>query len=418
MSRKILAALLALLLLVTAVSLVSCGGTGDDFKVAVILVGDETEGYTKAHMDGINAAAAKLGIKDSQIIWKKFVKETSDCLDAAEDLVDQGCNLVISNSYGHQTFMAEAAKKYPDVTFIAMTGDFAEISGLPNLCNAFTRVYESRYVSGVVAGLKLKELVDTGKVSKTATPNAYDGEDIRIGYVGAYPYAEVVSGYTAFYLGLKSIVSNVKMTVKYTGRWFHFEDEKTTANALIDLGCVIIGQHADSEGAPTACETANKAGKVVYSVGYNVDMLAAAPTAALTSATNTWEVYYEYALGAAMKGEKIAQNWAEGYNKNAVNITALGTSCAAGTQDKVNEVVAAIKAGTLRVFDTNSFTVGGAKVTTAEIDLSYYDFSTGAPVLVYSGDKKEAIKDGYFDESTFRSAPYFALRIDGIVELD
>ncbi len=418
--KKIISILLVLALaIVPCASLTACGDKTDDFKVGVILVGDETEGYTKAHMDGINAAAATLGLNSNQIIWKKSVPETSACFDAAESLVDDGCSLVISNSYGHQTFMVEAAEKYPNVTFIAMTGDFAAISGKSNLCNAFTKVFESRYVSGVVAGMKLAELVANGTVSETATPNAYDADgNIKIGYVGAFPYAEVVSGYTAFFLGLRSVVSNVSMSVKYTSSWFNFEDEKTTANALIDMGCVIIGQHADSEGAPTACEDAVKAGKAVYSVGYNVDMLSAAPTAALTSATNTWSVYYTYAIGAAMKGEKVAQNWAKGYADEAVAITTLGNSCAAGTKEKVDEIVTAIKNGSFHVFDTNTFTVGGAKISTYEVNFSYLDFSTGTPTVIYTGDTLEVIKDGYFDESTIRSAPYFDLRIDGITEIE
>ncbi len=418
--KRITALLLAAVMIVLcAAGLTACGEKSSDFKVGVILVGDETEGYTKAHMDGIKAAAKTLGLKDEQIIWKYSIPETSDCANAAEDLVDKGCKLVISNSYGHQNYMAEVAPKYKDVTFVAMTGDFASICGIDNLCNAFTNVYESRYVSGVVAGLKLKELLDSGKVSTTATPNAFDANgNVKIGYVGAYPYAEVVSGYTAFFLGVRSVVSNVVMSVQYTSSWFNYEDEKTTANALIDAGCVIIGQHADSTGAPTACEDAVKAGKIVYSVGYNVDMLEAAPTAALTSATNNWSVYYEYAIKTVMEGRKLEQNWAKGYEADAVAITKLGTSAAAGTQAKVDEVIAAIKGGTLHVFDLSTFTVGGAAVTSNKVDFSYMDFSGAAPKVVYQGETLETVKNGYIEESVIRSAPYFSLRIDGITELN
>jgi len=415
--KKLTARMLVMVLLVlTCACFTACGDKKDDtFKVGVILVGDETEGYTKAHMDGIKAAAQKLGIDESNIIWKYKVEETAACADAAEDLVDAGCKVVISNSYGHQNFVAEVAKKYSDVQFIAMTGDFASISGIENLCNAFTNVYESRYVSGVVAGLKLKEMIDKNEL----TAENYDANgNVKIGYVGAFPYAEVVSGYTAFYLGIKSVVSNVVMDVQYTSSWFNYETEKTTATALIERGCVIIGQHADSTGAPTACEDARKNGKNVYSVGYNVDMIAAAPEAALTSATNVWEVYYEYAFKTAMDGGKIAQNWAKGYAEGAVAITALGAKCADGTQAKVDEVIAAIKAGTLHVFDTATFTVGGEKITSNKVDFSFTDWSTGAPVVVYKGETLETVKDGYVEESVIRSAPYFSLRIDGITELN
>ena len=216
MFKKLAALALAILMLGTALTaFTSCaGGSAADLKIGCIMVGDETEGYTKAHMDGIKEAAKALGIKDSQIIWKYKIEENSDCYDAATELVGRGCKLVISNSYGHQDFMAQAAKEHPDVTFVSMTGDFASISDISNLKNGFTKVFESRYVSGVVGGMKLAELIADGKVSPTATPNSYDADgNVKIGYVGAFNYAEVVSGYTAFFLGLRSIVPNVTMEV-------------------------------------------------------------------------------------------------------------------------------------------------------------------------------------------------------------
>ena len=177
-------------------------------KIGIILVGDENEGYTYAHMEGIREAAKGLGIADEDILWKYTIGENQSCYDAAVDLIENGATLVISNSYGHQSYMQQAAQEYPDVTFVADTGDTAAISGLANFKNAFTSVYESRYVSGVVAGMKLAELSEQGLITE-ANMDA-DG-NVKIGYVGAFPYAEVVSGYTAFYLGVKSVVSNVSM---------------------------------------------------------------------------------------------------------------------------------------------------------------------------------------------------------------
>ena len=388
-----------------------------DFKVGVILVGDETEGYSLAHINGIKAAAEKLGVPSDNIIWKYKVAEDSSCADAATDLVGLGCKLIISNSYGHQTFMAGVAADYPDVQFVAMTGDFAAISGLKNFKNAFTNVYESRYVSGVVAGLKLKELTEDGTLTQETAPNSFDADgNIKVGYVGAFNYAEVVSGYTAFFLGIQSVMPNVVMEVKYTNSWFDIDKEGAAAEALIANGCVIIGQHADSTGAPAATEKLNKEGKICYSVGYNVDMLETAPTAALTSATNNWEVYYEYAIGTAASGGDIDADWSKGYAEGAVGITALGNSCAEGTAEYVADVEKQIKDGTLHVFDTSTFTVDGKDVTSAEVDLSFYDWSTNPATVVYQGETKEAIQDGYFSESTLRSAPYFLLHIDGITE--
>ncbi|MEA5038325.1 MAG: BMP family ABC transporter substrate-binding protein [Clostridiaceae bacterium] len=370
-------------------------------KIGVILVGDENVGYDFAHIDGIKKAAAAAGISEDQIVWKYNITEDEKCYDTATDLVELGCNYIFSDSYSHQSYMQQAASENPDVTFISMTGDVAATSGLSNFKNAFNDTFQSRYVSGVVAGMKLAELVADGKVTDQ---NKNPDGTIKLGYVGAFPYAEVVSGYTAFYLGVKSVVDNVAMSVSYTNSWYDPTAEAEAANSLISNGCIILSQHADSTGAPSACQAMFEAGTTVYCVGYNVDMLSVAPDAALTSAQNDWSVYYTYAFNCIVKGEEIATDWAEGFNEGAVMISALGNSCAEGTAEKVAEVEAAIKDGSFNVFDCSTFTVGGEHLT------SY----TGA----YGMNGQEAIKDGVFQESTLRSAPYFDLRIDGITELN
>jgi len=366
-------------------------------KIGVILVHDENTGYDAAHIEGIKAGAAAAGIADDQIIWKYNITEDEKCYDTAIDLVEQGCNYIFSDSYGHQSHMQQAASENPDVTFVSMTGDTAALSKLPNFKNAFPHTFEARYVSGVVAGMKLKELMDAGTV-----------KDPYCGYVGAYPYAEVVSGYTAFFLGVQSIVPDAHMDVIYTNSWYDPTAEAEAANALIAKGACIISQHADSTGAPSAVQTALDAGTPVYCVGYNIDMLSVAPTAALTSAQNNWAVYYTYAFKAAMAGEDIMTDWSEGFATGANQISALGASCAAGTAEKVAEVEAAIKDGTLNIFDTAKFTVGDAPVTT------FLAIDTNGD---WAGDTGEAIENGIFYESKLRSAPYFSLRIDGITEL-
>ncbi len=421
--KKLLALLLSLAMLA---ALAACGaqgtaqggtpaGDGAALKIGAIMLGDETEGYTAAHINGIKAAAKELGIADDQIIWKYQVKEDSGCYEAAEDLVGQGCGLIISNSYGHQDYMAQAAEQHPDVIFAAMTGDYAAISGLDNLKNAFNYTFESRYVSGVVAGMKLKEIIENGTLTPEVQPNSFDADgNVKIGYVGAYPYAEVVSGYTAFYLGVKSVYEKVVMDVMYTNSWFDIDKEGANAEALVANGAVIVCQHADSTGAPAAVQKLKDNGTLCWSVGYNIDMLDTAPTAALTSATNNWKVYYKYLFETMMNGQEVPADWSAGYADDAVAITPLGPEVAEGTADKVAEVESALKAGTLHVFDTSTFTVGGQPVTTAPFDLSIIDFATGN--VIYQGDTLETIQDGYFSESTLRSAPYFTLRIDGISE--
>ena len=398
--KKHLALFLAL---VMALALAACGSgpvetTTPALKVGVILVGDENEGYTYAHIEGIRKAAEACGLDDSQIVWYYNIPENEQCYDKCIEAVEAGCDLVITNSYSHQTYTQQAAEEHPEVEFVAMTGDTALKSGLANFHNAFNMTFESRYVSGIVAGMKLKELMDAGAVT-----------DPYIGYVGAYPYAEVVSGYTGFFLGIQSIVPEAHMDVQYTNSWFDLQAEAQTAEALMSRGCVIIGQHADSTGAPSAVQTAKNNGKTVYSVGYNIDMLSVAPDAALTSSTNDWSVFYTYAFQTMLDGDKLATDWAEGYETGAVAITPLGPEVAEGTAEAVAAAEDAIKAGTLHVFDTDAFTVDGEKVTSAFTFDSDGDFVP---------DANEGIADGYYHESEYISAPSFSLRIDGITELN
>lgn len=402
------------LVLVLALSLVACSSETNntqgnkDVKIGVILVHDENTGYDEAHINGIKKALENCGISNDtdHVVWKYNVPEDEKCHDAATELVEAGCTYIFSDSYGHQPYMQQAATENPDVVFASMTGDTAALSGLKNFKNAFCNTYESRYVSGVVAGMKLQELVNDGKV---AAENMDENGNIKLGYVGAYPYAEVVSGYTAFFLGVQSIVPNVVMDVLYTSSWFDPVAEGEAANTLMSRGCIIISQHADSTGAPSACQAAQEAGTTVYCVGYNIDMLPSAPTAALTSAQNDWSIYYTYAFNCALKGEEIATDWAKGYAEGANMISKLGESCAAGTAEKVAEVEKGIKEGTLNVFDCSKFTVGGETVT------GFLAIDTNGD---FQGDEGEAITDGVFHESTLRSAPYFSLRIDGINELN
>lgn len=429
MFKKVAAALLALTLVCSLAVLFTGCGADSNFKVGVILVGDETEGYSLAHINGIKDAAKALGLSDSQIEWKYKVEENSSCLDAATDLVGKGCSIIFANSYGHQTFMAQAAEQFPDVTFVSMTGDFAAVSGIANLKNAFTSVYQARYVSGVVAGMKVKELVESGTLTKDTQPGSFDEQGrVKIGYVGAFNYAEVVSGYTAFFLGIRSVYPDVVMEVNYTNSWFDIDKEAAAAEALIANGCVIIGQHADSTGAPSACEKLLGQGKVCYSVGYNVDMLETAPNAALTSPTNTWSEFYKdlFSLAKDGKANEFGTDVAKGFTENGVAITTLGPACAAGTAEKVAEVEAAIRDGSLHVFDTSKFTVSAEQttcdvvtddaghLTSCKVNMSFMDWST--MTAIYEGPTVECITDGYFTESTLRSAPYFSVRIDGIVE--
>ena len=365
-----------------------------NFKVGIILLHNEQVGYDAAHIDGINAAIEAMDLASDQVIWKYDVHEDESCYDAAVDLAEQGCNVIFANSFGHESFLMQAAAEYPDILFCHTSGQSAATTDLPNFVNYFTKVFESRYASGVVAGLKLQELLDSGAIT-----------DPYVGYVGAYPYAEVVSGYTAFFLGVRSIVPDAHMDVTYTNTWSDQTAEYEAANALMAKGCVIIGQHADTTGAPSAVQAAFDGGNdKVFCVGYNVDMLSVAPDVALVSAQNNWGVAYTALIEAAMKGEPAPRNTAYGYEADGVQISAFGPACAEGTAEKLAEVEAALTSGELRVFDTANFTVDGAT-------LESYSNSYGFEGL-------ELIWDGYFHESEIISAPLFDIRIDGITELN
>ncbi len=393
MMKKILGVVLSLTM--TAALLAGCGETASapaaapaesggeeakaasDVKVGIIYVGDENEGYTYSHMKGIADMKEALGLSDSQIVEKTNIPEGEECYDAAVDLAEQGCNMIFANSFGHEDYLMQAAAEYPDIEFLHATGYQAASSGLSNFHNYFTKIFEARYVSGVVAGMKLKEMIDNGDIT---------ADKAKIGYVGAFPYAEVVSGFTSFFLGARSIVDSATMEVQYTNSWADMSMENEVASKLIQDGCVLISQHADTTGAPTACEAAK-----VPCVGYNVDMISVAPTCALTSPSNNWGAFYTIAVQSYINGEKIPVDWAGGYEDGVVYITPLNKDAIAeGTEEKVKEVEAAMADGSLHVFDVSTFTVDGKQI---EDDL---------------------VSDGYYHESEKASAPSFSYIIDGV----
>ncbi|MDD5898090.1 MAG: BMP family ABC transporter substrate-binding protein [Clostridia bacterium] len=378
-----------------------------DIKVGMICIGDENEGYSANHINGLVKAAESLGISKDQITFKYNIPETEAAYEAAIDLAEQGCNVIFANSFGHETYVFLAAEEYPEIEFCHATGTSAMNTGLTNTHNFFTAIYEARYVSGVVAGMKLNEMIESGKIT---------AENARIGYVGAFPFEEVKSGYTAFFLGARSVCPSATMDVKFTNSWGDLALEKEAAEALIASGCVLISQHADTTGAPTACEAAG-----VPCVGYNISMIPAAPNSALTSAACNWAAYFTFALENVLAGETFAPDWCYGYVDGAVYCTELNAATVpAGAAEKVAETEAALKAGTLKVFDVNTFTVkpsaNGAYTTDENGHLvSAFALDTNGD---YVPDFGEAVVDGAFAESTLRSAPYFGLDIDGITMVE
>ena len=370
-------------------------------KIGMICIGDENEGYSANHINGLVKGAEELGISKDQITFKYNIPETEAAYEAAVDLAEQGCNIIFANSFGHESYIAQAAGEYPQIEFCHATGTSAMNAGLKNFHNYFAAIYEARYVSGVVAGMKLNEMIEAGKIT---------AEQAKMGYVGAFPFAEVISGYTSFYLGARSVCPSVTMEVRYTNSWGDMALEKETAEALIADGCVLISQHADTTGAPTACEAAG-----VPCVGYNISMIPAAPNSALTSSAVNWAAYYGYALKNVQAGTTFPADWSAGYVDGAVAITELNPKTVpAGTAEKVAEVEAALKAGTLKVFDVSTFTApaGAGYTVDAEGHLtSAFATDTDGD---WVADANEVVANGYFSESSVQSAPYFAIIIVGI----
>ena len=292
--------------------------------------------------------------------------------------------------------MIHAAQEYPDVQFCHSTGTRAHTEGLANYHNAFASIYEGRYLAGIAAGMKLNAMIEAGE---------FTADEALVGYVGAFTYAEVVSGYTSFFLGVRSVCPTATMKVTFTGSWYDEALEKEGAQKLIGLGCKLISQHADSLGAPTACENAG-----IPNVSYNGSTQAAAPNTYIISSRINWAPYYEYAIKAVMDGTEIATDWTGTLATGSVVLTDLNTAVAAeGTAEAIAAATEKLEKGELHVYDTSTFTVKGEALT------SYLaDVDTDAD---YTPDT-EVVHDGYFSESEFRSAPYFDLEIDGIERLD
>lgn len=368
----------------------------EDLKVGFIFLHDENSTYDKNFIDAANAAKKNLGLNDDQVLFKNNIPENSDCYEAAADLADRGCNIIFADSFGHEQYLAQVAQEFPNVQFAHATGTTAHTSELKNFHNAFASIYEGRYLAGVAAGMKLNELIEKGEI----TP-----DQAKMGYVGAYTYAEVISGYTSFYLGAKSVCPTVTMDVQFTGSWYDETLEKEAANMLISKGAVLISQHADSMGAPTACEQAG-----VFNVSYNGSTIDACPKTYITSSRIDWTPYFEHMINTVIEGKELEKDWVGGFDKGSVVLSDLNPAAAApGTEEKLKEVEAGLKDGSIKVFDTKTFTVDGKEVTSymADVDTDpNYEKDT------------EVIKDGAFLESYFRSAPYFDLRIDGITTLN
>lgn len=404
--KKILALCLALVMVVGCFT--ACGDdkpadtdepAAENVKVALICLHGDSSTYDKNFIDAFKLACANKGLTADDYTIVTDIDEGTVCYDQAADLAES-YDLIFADSFGHEPYMIQAAKEFPEVEFCHATGTKAHTENLPNYHNAFASIYEGRYLAGVAAGLKLVELYgdEEGKVSD---------ENAKIGYVGAWPYAEVISGYTSFYLGAKSIVENATMEVRYTNSWYDETAEKTTALALIDNGCKLISQHADSWGAPTACEERN-----IPNVSYNGSTEEKCPNTFIIASRINWAPYFEYIIDCVQNDKAIDTDWTGTIATGSVEITALGSAAAEGTQAKLDDVKKGLQDGTIKVFDCANFTVKGKALTSfiADVD-DAGDFVPETEVV------ETANGITFVNESSKRSAPYFNIIIDGITAI-
>jgi basic membrane protein A len=390
--KKIVALVLALCLCLTAFAALADGVAKENIKLGVITLHDELSTYDKNFIDAAKEAAANMGLTEDQIKIVSGIQEEEICYTTAAELAEDGYNIIFADSFGHEDFMIKAAQEFPEVEFCHATGTKAHTEKLANFHNAFASIYEGRFLAGVAAGMKLKQLQEEGKLK---------GETPLMGYVGAFPYEEVKSGYTSFFLGAKSIVPEVQMKVIFTQSWYDEEMEKTAAKSLIAANCDLISQHADSWGAPTACEEAG-----IPNVSYNMATVEHCPNTFIVASRINWVPYFEYIISQRIAGEPIDTDWTGSIKTGSVELLGLNEQAAApGTAEKIAEVMEKLQNGEVKVFDTATFTVNGETLTTSMANVD------SDPA--YEPDT-EAIADGYFHESEFRSAPYFGLDIDGI----
>ena len=391
--KKLVSIIMAIALVLCMFSFTALADEAKTVKVGFIFLHDENSTYDLNFINAAKEACDKLGIES---IVKTQVPEGQECYDAALDLVDAGCNVVFADSFGHEDYMIQAAKECPEVEFCHATGTRAHTEGLANYHNAFASIYEGRYLGGIAAGMKLNQMIEEGKIT---------AEQAKVGYIGAFTYAEVISGYTSFFLGARSVCPSATMEVTFTGSWYDPALEQVAAVKLISDDCVVISEHADSMGAPAECE---KAG--VPFVFYNGSAADACPNTYMVASRINWEPYFEYIIGQVQKGEAIDADWTGTLMTESVLLADLNEqACAPGTAEAIAEAKAKMEAGELKVFDTATFTVNGETLTTylADVDTD----------PAYTGDT-EVVADGFFHESEFRSAPYFDIQIDGITLLD
>lgn len=361
-------------------------------QIGVVLIDAEDAAASEAQREGVEQALESLGMQDTQVVWRFEAGEEQELLEALQDCVDAGCNLIFTNPHtGRQRPVEQAAQSNPETEFVAVGGDTAKTSGLANLHNVSPRLFEAQYVAGIAAGLKLQELAGNGELGGGDAE-----EDVsRLGYVAAFPNAEAISAYTAYFLGARSVCEELTMTVRYLNAWQSDTAEYEAANALLDAGCVVLGCDAAASGVALACSERREDGANVFCA------------ADLNAAQAKWPSVYAELIDAFRTGKTLPTDWSAGFDRDAVGLTQTGDAAAVGTADAQKTAIDGLKDGSLQIFATDAFTVDGKTAASAFVT------DTDGDLIA---DQDEAIYDGAFHECVFRSAPYFTLHIDGITE--
>ena len=339
-----------------AKQLLSGGEDSKVLKIGFLYNADTATAYT-INFDRAQTELGEIFGDKVQVLAKYNVGENGVfCEKAIDDLVAEGCRLIFAVSYGHGEPLKKKAQQYPHVQFCHATGDLADKE--PVLSNYHTfmgAIHEGRYVCGIVAGMKMQELLEKGRINRNQA---------KIGYVAAFSYAEVISGYTAFFLGVRSIVPEAQMLVRYTNTWSNHVIEKKTAEKLINEGCVIISQHSDTAGPAIACEEASvKRGKTVFHVGYNQSMTDVAPTTSLVSSRINWSPCISGAVQAIISGKSIEKTLKStyksldscaGFDRGWIEIVGLNRHILSlGTEEIVEKTIRQFKDGHITVFQGN-----------------------------------------------------------------
>ena len=320
-------------------------------RVGFVYSEDESTPYTANFVKAQRALEDEYGDRVQVMVKSNVLNRESE--QPMRELIRGGARILFINM--DTDIPITLAREFPDVQFCQVSLPSISMEGTPENYHTFNgEIYQARYISGIAAGMKLRQLLDSGALLP---------QDALVGYIGANASTEVISGYTAFLLGVRSVAPEATMRVRYTGSWSNYAAEKEQTRELIDEGCVIIAQHVNTTAPAVACEEAVSAGKTVYHVGYHQSMMDIAPSCALVSIRTNWAPYVIQAVRAVMSGTAIentveahehGRDLSAGFESGWVELMELNKFIAAeGTQEKIDNAIEGLKKGKIRVFSGN-----------------------------------------------------------------